>query len=530
MSSNQLHEPHAGLLDAEGAQAGGEQGQGAGVALHGVDEPLDGLALAVVQPAGGRAGADAAHGLIWRLIWCLIWYPAWCLAQRLLDQRDGVLGGQAVQLAAVVGVLERVRQRLAAGEQQPGGADGQEPRGQGEDLRQAVGALVHQQVGGVRVQGARQQTLQVVQHDDGGLLAQGALDGQAGLVRTRKGGDAVARLQLAAEGVEHGVGGAVGLDGDEGGLLALAGADAPARQLAGERGLALAALAADQGPGLGVQQAFQRQQLAGAADEAGGGRVGQPAEADLEVFVDGLDGARSRDLGEQPWVVLLLVEHGHEPVLQAQRAGAEDLAAGVVLVQGLLAREHGITDAHARRERAVERLHEAPGGLHQHRVGHGDDAGDAGMEQLGGDGFGGVLGQRGLAGLEEDQRDAVVLEQRAEVVGVDGAVAAALQLAGVRRLLEAQPAQALLPVVDAVTVEVDDVVGPALPAGLVQGLAQGRQGRRAQDVQRHQAAQVLDRVHQRQGRDAVVDAAAGVVLRARADQQNADRWVEQRVS
>jgi len=49
-----------------------------------------------------------------------------------------------------------------------------------------------------------------------------------------------------------------------------------------------------------------------------------------------------------------------------------------------------------------------------------------------------------------------------------------------------------------------------------------------EDVERDQAAELLDGVHQRQGGGAVVDVAAGLVLRPRADQQDADRRVEQR--
>ena len=98
---------------------------------------------------------------------------------------------------------------------------------------------------------------------------------------------------------------------------------------------------------------------------------------------------------------------------------------------------------------------------------------------------------RGLAGFEEDQRDAVVAQQRAELVGVDGDVAALLQLVGVLRVLEAQPAEADAAVIDAVAVEVDDVIRLARVAGAVEFLAQGGQRGRAEHVERDQAAAAL---------------------------------------
>ena len=73
---------------------------------------------------------------------------------------------------------------------------------------------------------------------------------------------------------------------------------------------------------------------------------------------------------------------------------------------------------------------------------HGHDGGHADLQQLGGDGLGRLFGLRGLAGFEEDERDAVIAQQRAELVGVDGDVPALLELADVLRVLEAQPAEA----------------------------------------------------------------------------------------
>ena len=113
---------------------------------------------------------------------------------------------------------------------------------------------------------------------------------------------------------------------------------------------------------------------------------------------------------------------------------------------------------------------------------HGHDGGDADLQQLGGDGLGRLLGLRGLAGFEEDERDAVIAQQRAEFAGEDGDVPALVELADVLRVLEAQPAETDGAVIDAVAIEVDDVIGLLLGAGAVEFLAQGRQRRRAEDV------------------------------------------------
>ena len=139
---------------------------------------------------------------------------------------------------------------------------------------------------------------------------------------------------------------------------------------------------------------------------------------------------------------------------------------------------------------------------------HGHHGGHADLEQLGGDAFGGLLGLRGLAGFEEDQRDAVVAQQRAELAGEDGDVAALRQLAGVLGQLEAQPAEADLPVIHAVAVEVDDVIGLVLGAGAVELVAQGGQRGRVEHVELDQAGQRFHGLDQRQGAGAVVDVAA----------------------
>ena len=144
----------------------------------------------------------------------------------------------------------------------------------------------------------------------------------------------------------------------------------------------------------------------------GGSSPSRAASAVCEVL---LRLPRGRGL-EELRVVLFLEEHGHEPILEPQFARAEDAAAEGVVLQLALAVEHGIAHALARGERLVEGLDEAARGLDQHAVAHGDDGGHADLQQLGRDGLGRLLRLRGLAGFEEDERDAVIAQQRAELV------------------------------------------------------------------------------------------------------------------
>jgi hypothetical protein len=221
-------------------------------------------------------------------------------------------------------------------------------------------------------------------------------------------------------------------------------------------------------------------------------------------------------------VVLFLKQHRHEPVFQPKLARAEDAPAKRVVLQRPLAGEHGVAHPLACGQRPVKRINEAARGLDQHAVAHGDHGGDADLQQLGGDGFGRLFGLRGLAGFEEDQRDAVIAQQRAECVGENGRVPALFEFDGVPRLLEAQPAETDAAVVDAVTVEMDDVIGLSLGAGAVQFLAQGRQRGQIEHVELDQAGQGFHRLDQRQRADAMVEVVAGVVLRSGSDQQDAD--------
>nr|WP_157640037.1 hypothetical protein [Lamprocystis purpurea] len=99
---------------------------------------------------------------------------------------------------------------------------------------------------------------------------------------------------------------------------------------------------------------------------------------------------------------------------------------------------------------------------------------------------------------------------------------APIRAVAVARVLEAESAQAQSAVVDPVAVEMDDMVGGARIVGAFELRAQRREGRRLQEAQIDQTAQVFHGLDQRQAARAVVDIAAGVVLRPGDDQQEAD--------
>ncbi len=153
---------------------------------------------------------------------------------------------------------------------------------------------------------------------------------------------------------------------------------------------------------------------------------------------------------------------------------------------------------------------------------HGHDGGHADLQQLGGDGLGRLLGLRGLAGFEEDERDAVVAQQRPEFAGEDGDVPALIELADVLRVLEAKSAEADVSVIDAVAVEVDDVIRLLGPASAFEFLAQCGKRRRAEHMDADEAAEFFHRLDQRQRAGAVIDVSARVVFRPRGDEQDAD--------
>jgi hypothetical protein len=433
------------------------------VALDGVHQLLDLL-------AGGGAGAAGV--------------PV-SGAQHPLDQPHRVLPLQPPQLAPIAFGIEGRGQGLAAGDDQPGLAYPEQAVAQGEDGFKLLLGLPRQGLRDLLGQvGRRQHALHVVQQQQGRLLAQHPLKRLGRSVRIAGaidlGGEAGPH-QLVAEPVEQGLGAVPfqPFQGNEGGAPQLLGADQPAGELGGERRLALAPLAAQQGvagAALRPQQSLQDEQLPAAAHEAGLRRRRQVAEPGGEGALECLPRLPGGGGGEQPGVRLFLEQHGHEPVLESQRPDAEHAAAQAVVRQVPLAGEHGIAHPPARGQGLVEGRHEAPGGLHQHAVAHGDHGGHADLEQLRGDGFGGLLGLGALAGLEEHQRDAVIAQQGAELVGEDGVVAAPFEPGAVLRPLEAEAAEADPAVIDPVAVEVHHLVGPLLGAGTLERLTQGRQG------------------------------------------------------
>ena len=188
-----------------------------------------------------------------------------------------------------------------------------------------------------------------------------------------------------------------------------------------------------------------------------------------------------------------------------------------------LAGEHGVAHPLALGERTVKGFNKTARGFHQQAVAHRHHRGHAHLEQGRGHTLGGLASLGALAGIEADQRDAVIAQQWAELVAENRDMPALLQLAAVVWALEAEPAEAHARVIHAVAVEVDHVIRPLLVAGALQFGPQGGQRRRAEQMELDQARQCLRCFHQRQGTGAVVDVAAGIVIGPRRDQQDADR-------
>ncbi|KFB74753.1 MAG: hypothetical protein AW06_004304 [Candidatus Accumulibacter cognatus] len=340
-------------------------------------------------------------------------------------------------------------------------------------------------------------------------------------------GDAVALAeQLATQGVEHGGRVSVRFERNEGGARDLPRAHAPARELAGQRGLAFATLAANDGVAFAGEQAFEREEFAAATDEAVRRRLRQLAEALPEARTPVFARLRAGHFPEERRVVAVLVEDGDEPVLQAEFADAEDAAAHRVVLQFALAGEHRGTDALALAQGAVEGFDEAPRRFDEDAVAHGDHPADAGLEQGAGDRFVGAFGLRALARFEEDERNAVFAQERAEFGRGDVGVPAPAARAYVFRVFEAERAEAGVPVVDAVAVEVQDVVRLAGALGAIEFVAQGGQRRRGQEMHFDLAGERFHRVDQRPGAGAEVDVGTRVVFRPRAGEQNANRGGE----
>ena len=152
-----------------------------------------------------------------------------------------------------------------------------------------------------------------------------------------------------------------------------------------------------------------------------------------------------------------------------------------------LAGEHGVAHPFALGEGAIKSLDKTARGFHQQAVAHGHHRGHAHLEQGRGHTLGGLASLGALAGIEADQRDAVVAQQRAELVAKNGHMPALLQLAAVFGALEAEPAEAHAWVVNAVAIEVHHVIWPLLVAGALQFGAQGGQRGRAEQLELDQA-------------------------------------------
>src|SRR6185295_16515251 len=109
-------------------------------------------------------------------------------------------------------------------------------------------------------------------------------------------------------------------------------------------------------------------------------------------------------------------------------------------------------------QRVVKRLDEPARSLNQNAVAHSDDRGHAYLQQLGSHGLRSLRGRCRLACFEEDERNAVIPQQWSEFVCSDCNVSAPFELAEILRILKAQSSQADRPVIDAVTIEMNDVI------------------------------------------------------------------------
>ena len=180
------------------------------------------------------------------------------------------------------------------------------------------------------------------------------------------------------------------------------------------------------------------------------------------------------------------------------------------------------SDPPAVRQRSIKDRDKAPSGRDQHAMAHGHHRGDSDLQQFRRDTFGSLLGLSGLTGFEEDQRDAVITQQRTQFVGEDGDVSTTVEQRLVLGPLEAQSAETDSRVIDAVPIEMDDVIRLPRDTGTFEFLTQCRERRRAEEGDFDQTGQRLHRLDQRQGANAVVDVAAGIVIGPRRDQQDAN--------
>ena len=120
-----------------------------------------------------------------------------------------------------------------------------------------------------------------------------------------------------------------------------------------------------------MQKTLQRQQFTAAAYERVRRRFRQRAQTQLAPsFLKLLDVLR-RHGREQLRVLLLLIQHWHEPVLQTQFASAHHLAAIGVAYQLLLPGQHGAAHPLSECQLSIKSLDKPTGSLHQDAVAHG---------------------------------------------------------------------------------------------------------------------------------------------------------------
>ena len=160
---------------------------------------------------------------------------------------------------------------------------------------------------------------------------------------------------------------------------------------------------------------------------------------------------------------------------------------------------------------------------------HGDHGGDADLQQLGRDRLGRLLGLRGLAGVEEDERDAMIAQQRLQpramlcaVFGVNDDVPALLRLAAVLGAARNTARRGRRPGHRRRAHRSGRRDTARGRPGAIQFLAQGRQRGRAEDVDLDQAGQCFHRLDQRQRAGPMIEIVACVIFRSRGDEQDAD--------
>ena len=221
----------------------------------------------------------------------------------------------------------------------------------------------------------------------------------------------------------------------------------PAGEFCGEGCLALASGALDDYIALLRQQALGFQQIPATTEEPVLRLRRQFAECEMLLLPENCFNRLCGHFADELWVLLLLKEDRDEPVFEVDVAG-EGLAAVRVRFQRLLAREHRMADSLAAQQFPVKLCDEARRSFDQDAVAHRGNRGHAAFQQLAGNGCGGVLIRfRGLAGFQEEERDAVIAHDSRNFPCIDELAAAAFLFVLVSRVFEAQLAESVLTVV-----------------------------------------------------------------------------------